>query len=87
MIASGAWELPSDIISLDSTLTIATPNCHEIIRVAAKHWRSMTDQLRECWRNRATKLNSRPIPGRFDRVPDAIEESIHDDICATLTLD
>ena len=87
MIASGVWELPSDIISLDSTLTIATPKCHEIIRVAAKHWRRMTDQLRKCWRNRATKLNIRPIPGRFDRVPDDIEDSIHDDICASLTLD
>ena len=37
MVASGGWELPSDIISLDSTLTIATPKYHEVIRVAAKH--------------------------------------------------
>ena len=85
MVSSGAWDPPSDVILLYSTLSTPTRKYDKIIRVVSYHWRSFTYQLK-CWRSRVTLLNSCLISGRYNRVPDIFEDFFPDEICGSFTL-
>lgn len=77
-----------DLISIDSTLTPpdrVPPSVHEVIRLAARHWRLLPPSVTDAWNERAEILNSRPLSGKFIKIPKVIKVS--SDVIKSMTLD
>ena len=63
--------------STDSRVYNRTPyNFGEVILLASRNWSQLSESIQEAWSTRATRLNSRPVPGLFLQVPDDINNNI-----------
>ena len=51
-------------------------NFGEVILLASRNWSQLSESIQEAWSTRATRLNSRPVPGLFLQVPDDINNNI-----------
>ena len=61
----------------DSRVYNRTPyNFGEVILLASRNWSQLSESIQEAWSTRATRLNSRPVPGLFLQVPDDINNNI-----------
>lgn len=69
-VASGADD--------DSTDTVC-PSSRDIRRLVSRWWSvKLTDDIKEAWEDRAKKLNSRPVPGKFYRLARGLQPQLEE---------
>ena len=57
----------------------------DILRLAARNWRYMSDDLKDAWRERATIINQLPIIGAFASIPQNIINNKDELVLISLT--
>ena len=85
----GIWKEEEDDSSVDSVLTQPEPSSSEVMSLAARHWNSMSKELKDCWKERARMLNDRPRnDGTFLLVPTSIvKSSVSQNIIEALSME
>ena len=72
LVSNNIWR-EEDESSIDTVLTPRTPQAHEVMQAASKHWRGLSPSIKAAWDSRTVALNSRePNDGSFEAVPISI---------------